>query len=67
LTVDNRKKLPQTAATISRKMRNQYVLGYTPKTESDGRWRKMKVRVNSSAAKEPLHAFYKEGYTATEK
>jgi hypothetical protein len=48
-------------------MRNQYVLGYTPKTESDGRWRKMKVRVNSSAAKEPLHAFYKEGYTATEK
>jgi len=30
LTVDNRAKVPEAAATLSREMRNQYVLAYRP-------------------------------------
>jgi len=67
VTVDNRAKVPKAAAAISREMRNQYVLGYSPKGESEGKWRKIKVRVNSSAVKKPLQVFYKRGYTAAEK
>jgi len=67
ITVDNRAKLPQAAAAISREVRNQYVLGYIPVTEGDGRWRKIKVRVSSSAVKEPIHAAYKQGYIAAPK
>jgi len=67
VTVDNRAKLPQAAAAISREVRNQYVLGYIPVTEGDGRWRKIKVRVSSSAVKEHIQASYKEGYMAARK
>jgi Ca-activated chloride channel family protein len=67
ITVDNRSKLPQAAAAISREVRNQYVLGYIPGTEGDRRWRKIKVRVSSSAAKEPIRASYKQGYIAAPK
>jgi Ca-activated chloride channel family protein len=64
ITVDNRAKLPQAAAAIGREMRNQYVLGYIPGTKGDDRWRKIKVRVSSPAAKEPIQASYKQGYIA---
>ena len=67
VTVDNRAKLPKAAAAISREMRNQYVLGYSSKSESEGKWRKIKVRVNSSAVKKPLQVSYKRGYAASEK
>jgi Ca-activated chloride channel homolog len=67
VTVDNTAKVPEAAAAISREMRHQYVLGYSPRTKSDGRWRKIKVRVNSSAVKQRLQASYKRGYTSAEK
>ena len=67
VTVDNRAKLPKAAAAISREMRNQYVLGYSSKSESEGKWRKIKVRVNSSAVRKPLQVSYKRGYAASEK
>jgi len=67
VTVDNRAKLPQAAAAISRDVRNQYVLGYIPVAEGNGRWRKIKVRVSSSAVKEPVQASYKQGYIAARK
>jgi len=61
ITVDNRGKVPEAAATISRAMRNQYVLGYRPTTMAGTKWRKIKVRLTSSA-EPPLRAYYKQGY-----
>ena len=61
ITVDNRGKVPEAAATVSREMRSQYVLGYRPNTIVGTKWRKIKVRLTSSADP-PLRAFYKQGY-----
>jgi len=67
VTVDDRDNIPKAAAAISREMRNQYVLGYNPKSESAGKWRKIKVRVNSSAVKKPVQVSYRRGYAAAGK
>jgi Ca-activated chloride channel homolog len=64
ITVDNRARVPQAAATISRELRSQYVLGYRPPQVSGGKWRKIKVRVNSFVGHLPLQAYYKKGYFA---
>jgi hypothetical protein len=48
-------------------MRNQYVLGYNSKSESAGKWREIKVRVNSPAVKKAPPSSYKRGYAAAEK
>ena len=60
ITVDNRGKVPEAAATISREMRNQYVLGYRPTTTATTKWRKIKVRLTS--ADDRLRAYYRRGY-----
>jgi Ca-activated chloride channel family protein len=65
VTVQDRAKLPEAAAIISREMRNQYLLGYHP-TVSDGKWRRIKVRVTSPAER-PLQAYYKKGYYSAER
>jgi Ca-activated chloride channel family protein len=65
ITVQDRAKLPQAAAIISREMRNQYILGYRP-TVGDGKWRKIKVKVTSPAQR-PLRAYYKGGYYSAER
>ena len=62
ITVDNRTKVPQAAATISRLMRNQYVLGYRPDIAGATRWRKIKVSVTQPQTELRLHAHYKKGY-----
>jgi Ca-activated chloride channel homolog len=64
LTVDNRAKVPVAAATISREMRNQYVLGYQPDVPDAGasRWRKIKVSVTQPGTEQRLHAHYKKRY-----
>jgi Ca-activated chloride channel homolog len=67
ITVDNRARVPEAAATISRELRTQYVLGYRPTEPKGGKWRKIKVRVNSLAAHQPLQAYYKRGYMAPER
>jgi Ca-activated chloride channel homolog len=61
ITVDNRGKVPEAAATISRAMRNQYVLGYRPTTADGRKWRKIKVRLTSTDERS-LRAYYKQGY-----
>ena len=61
ITVDNRGKVPEAAATISRAMRNQYVLGYRPTTADGTKWRKIKVRLTSTDERS-LRAYYKQGY-----
>jgi Ca-activated chloride channel family protein len=60
ITVDNRGKVPEAAATISRAMRNQYVLGYRPPTNATTKWRKIRVRLTS--ANDRLRAYYRRGY-----
>jgi len=60
ITVDNRGKVPEAAATISRAMRNQYVLGYRPTTTATTKWRKIRVRLTS--ANDHLRAYYRRGY-----
>ena len=63
LTVDNRSKVPHAAATLSREMRNQYVLGYRPDNINPRGWRKIRVIVTEPQTRKPLHAAYKKGYS----
>ena len=61
ITVDNRGKVPEAAATISREMRNQYVLGYRPTGTAKTKWRKIRVRLTSSGDRS-LRPYYRRGY-----
>jgi len=65
LTVQDRAKLPEAAAVISREIRNQYILGYRP-TIGDGKWRQIKVKVTSPPERS-LQAYYKKGYYSAER
>jgi Ca-activated chloride channel family protein len=67
LTVDNIARVPAAAATLSREMRDEYVLGYRPSSVGTNKWRKLKVRVTSARSEQPLQAHYKRGYQAIEK
>jgi Ca-activated chloride channel homolog len=68
IAADNREKVPEIAAAISRELREQYVLGYRSTNAShDGKWRKIKLQVTASEGIPPLHAYYKKGYIAPEK
>jgi Ca-activated chloride channel family protein len=67
VAIQKREKVPEAAAAVSREIRSQYVLGYRPTLPRDGKWRKIKVRVASATAEEPLHASYKQGYISQEK
>src|SRR5260221_12112369 len=67
IALQNRIKVSDAAAELSREMRTQYVLGYRPAVSRDGKWRKIRVRVASSMIKEPLHASYKNAYISLEK
>lgn len=62
IVADSRSKVADIAATVSRELREQYVLGYRPSNAShDGKWRRIKVQVTKSA--DPtLRAYYKRGY-----
>jgi Ca-activated chloride channel homolog len=68
IAADDRTKVPEIASEISRELRQQYLLGYRSSNSlHDGKWRKIKVQVNSSESVPPLHAYYKKGYVAPEK
>jgi Ca-activated chloride channel homolog len=63
--VDNLARVPEAAASISRELRNQYVLGYKPTNAvHDGSWRKIKVRITPNTNEARRQAFYKRGYSA---
>jgi len=65
IAADNRDKIPEIAATVSRELRQQYVLAYkSDRAVHDGKWRKIKVQVVASTATQPLHVHYKKGYIA---
>lgn len=64
-SVENLSDLPDIAAKIGMELRNQYVLGYRPNNrDRDGRWRKIKVRLQKTKGLPPLNVFAKAGYYA---
>lgn len=65
IKVNDIEELPQEAATISRLMRSQYLLGYHPSSKHyDNQWHKIKVRVLPPQEGTVLHVYSKQGYLA---
>ena len=63
--VDNLNELPDVAAKIGIELRNQYVLGYSPKNqERDGKYRRVLVKLVQPRGLPPLKAFFRLGYYA---
>jgi VWFA-related protein len=63
--VENLNELPDVAAKIGIELRNQYVLGYSPSNAvRDGKFRKVKVKINQPRGLPQLHAFWRTGYYA---
>ena len=65
IAADDRDKVPEIAATVSRELREQYVLAYhSNRAAHDGKWRKIRVQVIASLGSQPLHVHHKTGYIA---
>ena len=63
--IDSTSELADVATKIGIELRNQYVLGYRPTNPArDGKWRKIKVRLNPPKGLPPLHVYAKTGYYA---
>ncbi len=63
--VENVAELPDIAAKIGIELRNEYILGYTPKNrERDGKYRKVVVKLNQPRGLPPLKAYFRLGYYA---
>jgi Ca-activated chloride channel family protein len=63
--VENVAELPDIAAKIGTELRNEYILGYTPKNqERDGKYRRVQVKLNPPRGLPPLRAYYRLGYYA---
>ena len=63
--VDDIAEMSDIAEKISNELRNQYVLGYKPQNLAhDGKWRKVKVKVNPPAGLPPLTVHARTGYYA---
>ena len=64
-SVDNSNELPDIAEKISIELRNQYVLGYKPSNLiRDGRWRRIRVKLNPPKGLPPLQVYARTGYYA---
>lgn len=63
--VDDVDELSDIAEKISTELRNQYVIGYRPRDMNrDGKWRKLKVKVNPPPGLPPLTVYARTGYYA---
>jgi Ca-activated chloride channel homolog len=63
--VENLAELPDVAAKIGIELRNEYVLGYSPKnTARDGKYRRVMVRLVKTTGLPPLRAMFRTGYYA---
>ncbi len=63
--VENIAELPDIAAKIGTELRNEYILGFTPKNrERDGKYRRVQVKLNQPRGLPPLKAFFRLGYYA---
>lgn len=64
-TVNDVNDLADTAVKIGVELRNQYVIGYRPSNRNrDGRWRKLKVKLNAPKGLPFLRVFARQGYYA---
>jgi Ca-activated chloride channel family protein len=64
-SIDNPNDLPDVAAKIGIELRNQYVLGYQPtKPAYDGKWHKIKVKLDPPKGLPSLRVYAKAGYYA---
>lgn len=65
ISANDRRQIPQIAAIISREIRSQYVLGYSPSDlNKNGKWRKISVKLTDNTTQ--MHLHFKEGYAAPE-
>src|SRR5436309_5887320 len=65
-TIDNPNDLADVATKIGIELRNQYVLGYRPKNPGhDGKWHKIKVKIQPPKGLPPLHVYARTGYYAS--
>jgi len=65
IAANDRRQIPKIAAVISREIRSQYVIGYSPSDPNkDGKWRKISVKLTDNPAQ--MHVHFKEGYAAPE-
>ncbi|MGH9607311.1 MAG: VWA domain-containing protein [Terracidiphilus sp.] len=63
--VDDIDELSDIAEKISTELRNQYVIGYRPADLiRDGKWRKVRVKVNPPPGLPPLTVYARSGYYA---
>ncbi len=63
--VDDLSEMSDIAEKISTELRNQYVIGYTPKDLTrDGKWRKVKVKLSPPSGLPPLTVHARTGYYA---
>jgi Ca-activated chloride channel family protein len=63
--VDDMAKLVDVAETMSTGLRNQYLVSYSPSDPAlDGKWRKVKVKINPSPALPRLKVHARSGYYA---
>jgi len=63
--VDDVNELADVATKIGVELRNQYVIGYRPTNAArDGKWRKIKVKLNAPKGLPPLTVHAKTGYYA---
>ncbi len=64
-SVEDPNELPDIAEKISIELRNQYVIGYKPSNLiRDGRWRRIKVKLNPPKGLPPLQVYARTGYYA---
>jgi Ca-activated chloride channel homolog len=63
--ISNLAELPDVAAKIGIELRNQYVLGYSPKnTARDGKYRRVQVKLVKTTGLPQLKAAFRTGYYA---
>jgi Ca-activated chloride channel family protein len=63
--VDNLAEMDDIAEKVSAELRNQYVIGFRPwNLTRDGKWRKVKVKLNPPAGLPPLTVHARTGYYA---
>jgi Ca-activated chloride channel family protein len=63
--VDDLAEMGDIAEKISTELRNQYVIGYRPRDLArDGKWRKVKVKINPPPGLPPLTVHARTGYYA---
>jgi Ca-activated chloride channel family protein len=63
IPADDRRKIPQIAAIISRELRSEYIIGYHPTDPNyNGKWRKISVKLAENPGQ--MHVHFKEGYVS---